>query len=279
MTTAPAVSTTASPLTPSGGVAAVEVRQLEVVYGRAIRAVQGISLHAEPRKVTALLGPNGAGKTTVLRGITGFFRAENAHVTNGTVLFEGVDVTAWNPGRLARRGVVLVPERDKIFVHLSVSENLAVSARRIPPRQRRDAVERELDRFPPLRRLSKRQAGYLSGGERQMLALARGLLLSPRVLLVDELSLGLAPVVVADLVATLAAVAETGPAVLLVEQNAATAFALATHVYILENGKIVAEGASEELARHQDVREFYLGEGQAAAYAAVKQYRRKRRWW
>jgi branched-chain amino acid transport system ATP-binding protein len=260
----------------------LEVAGLEVVYHRVATAVQGVSLRVPPGRIVALLGPNGSGKTTTLRAISGFLEADNARITDGIVRFLGDDVRGLPPHRLARRGVVLVPEREKIFESLTVEENLTASLR--PPCPGRVAVTRERVEgyFPVLADRRRQLAGYLSGGERQMLALASALLCQPALLLVDELSLGLAPRVVADLVSIVARLRdELGLAVLLVEQNASAALEIADHGYVLEHGRVVYEGTADHLRHNEDVQEFYLGlsrERTAKSYRDVKQYRRRRRW-
>jgi len=261
------------------------VDKLEVVYQRAITAVQGVSLGVERGRIVALLGTNGAGKTTTLRAISGFLGADDAQIVGGRVLFEGEAVTGRPPHELARRGLVLVPERDKVFETLTVQENLrALVPGRADRRGERPPItlEQVFHYFPVLAGRRRQLAGYLSGGERQMLALATALLCRPRVLLVDELSLGLAPLVVESLMTLVARLRdELGLAVLLVEQNAAAALAVASSGYVMEHGRIVFDGTVERLLAHDDVREFYLGVGRRAGrkrYTEVKQYQRRRRW-
>jgi branched-chain amino acid transport system ATP-binding protein len=186
------------------------------------------------------------------------------------------------PHDIAARGIVLVPERDKVFPNLTVAENLAVPVSRAGAAERRRQDEQIYSLFPRLSELRQRIGGLLSGGERQMLAIAGALMCRPRLLLVDELSLGLAPVVVQDLTRRLLAVRdELGIAILLVEQSAAAALTIADHAYVMENGRIVLDGDRERLRSHQDVQEFYLGQasGERRSYRAVKQYRRSRRWY
>jgi branched-chain amino acid transport system ATP-binding protein len=261
----------------------LELENLEVVYHHVATAIQGVSLQVAPRSIVALLGTNGAGKTTTLRAISGFLSAENAQVVGGRVVFLGEAVTGRAPHDLARRGLVLVPERDKIFETLTVHENL----RALVPGRREATrppvtLEQVFHYFPVLGDRRRQLAGYLSGGERQMLALATALLCRPVVLLVDELSLGLAPLVVESLMRMVGRLRdELGLAVLLVEQNAGAALAVADTGYVMEHGRIVFDGAADRLLAHEDVREFYLGVGQRAdrkSYLEVKQYQRRRRW-
>ncbi len=257
--------------------ALVELQGVEVVYHRVATAIQGVSLTVASGGVTAIIGVNGAGKTTTLKAISGFLGTEDARVTAGRILFEGREITGWPPHRTARLGVALVPEREKVFETLTVEENLRVSC---PPD--RDWSE-AFDLFPRLAELRRRPAGYLSGGEKQMLALAMALLGRPRLLMVDELSLGLAPAVTARLLGELLRLRrELGFTLLLVEQNAAIALAVADYGYVMEDGRVVFAGTAERLRQHGDIREFYLGyrEGEdVRSYREVKQYRRKRRWW
>jgi branched-chain amino acid transport system ATP-binding protein len=259
----------------------LEVAQLEVVYHRSITAVQGISLAVGPAQIVALLGTNGAGKTTTLRAISGFLGLDDARVTAGTIMFNGERIEDRLPHQNAARGIVLVPERDKVFPNLTVSENLiAPVVRDRSEQQRREALVYRL--FPRLGELRSRIGGLLSGGERQMLALASAIVCAPRLLLVDELSLGLAPVVVTDLLARLIEIRrELGIAILMVEQSAAVALQIADYGYVMENGKIVLDGTAERLRAHPDIQEFYLGHrsGERRSYREVKQYRRRRRWY
>lgn len=260
--------------------ALLAVEQLEVVYNHVQLAVQGVSLRVAEGEVVAVLGTNGAGKTTTLRAMSGFLPGDDAEISDGKVLLDGRDVTGRRPDQLAADGVVLVPERDKVFMTLTVEENLQV----VPPLRgsaaRASALELVHELFPVLEQRRKSLAGYLSGGERQMLAIAKALLLGPRVLMVDELSFGLAPQVVEMLMSNLTRIHEhDGLSLLLVEQNARAALGIADYAYILENGRVVMDGMPEHLLQHEDVQEFYLGLGGEDGYSDLKQYKRKRRWW
>ncbi len=257
----------------------LSVDKLEVVYQRAITAVQGVSLKVEEGRIVALLGTNGAGKTTTLRAISGFLGLDDARVTDGTILFRGARLENRPPQQITPLGLALVPERDKVFPNLSVAENLAVAPRRTADRS---IDEQVYHFFPRLAELRRREAGLLSGGERQMLAIASGLTCEPDLLLVDELSLGLAPVAVEQLTATLLQIRkELGVTILLVEQSASVALAIADYGYVLENGRVVLDGDAERLLGHSDVQEFYLGRvgEDRRSYRDVKQYRRSRRWY
>jgi branched-chain amino acid transport system ATP-binding protein len=263
--------------------AALELENVEVVYHRAATAIQGVSLTVSERAIVALLGTNGAGKTTTLRAISGFLGADDARVTRGRIAFRGEALAGRPPHEITRAGVVLVPERDKIFETLSVQDNLRAV---VPGRGDGGRLvlgrEQVFEYFPVLARRARQLAGYLSGGERQMLALACALLCRPAVLLVDELSFGLAPLVVEELMALVARLrTELGLSILLVEQNAGAALAVADHGYVMEHGRIVFEGTAARLLGHADVQEFYLGmadRGARRRYTEIKQYRRRRRW-
>lgn len=259
----------------------LHVEQLEVVYHRVLTAVQGISLEVGKSRIVALLGTNGAGKTTTLRAISGFIGMDDARVTAGRVLYKGEDLKGLPPHQVAARGIVLVPERQKVFENLTISENLQVPCV-APAAESRRLYERAFEYFPVLARLKDREAGLLSGGERQMLAIASALMCAPELLLVDELSLGLAPRIVEEIMRTLQSIRdELGMTILLVEQNAAVALDIADHGYIMENGRIVLDGDPERLYGHDDIQEFYLGstKGTRRSYRDVKQYRRSRRWY
>jgi len=257
--------------------------KVEVVYKRVITAVQGVTLSVAPRQIVALLGTNGAGKTTTLRAISGFLGIDDARVTEGAIAFKGVRIDNWPPHEIARRGVVLVPEREKVFPNLTVAENLAAPVpRAASAAERRSLDEQAYHFFPRLAELRQRVAGLLSGGERQMLAIAGALTCRPELLLVDELSLGLAPIAVDDLTRRLVAIRnDLGIGILLVEQSAAVALEIADYAYVMENGRVVLDGDRERLKGHQDVQEFYLGQtrGERRSYREVKQYRRSRRWY
>jgi len=241
--------------------ALLRVDKLEVVYHRTITAVQGISLAAEAGKIVAILGTNGAGKSTTLRAISGFLGIDDARVTDGSVTFKGRRIENRPPHEITRLGVVLVPERDKVFPNLTVAENLAAPF--APSAQRRSASEEFVyHAFPRLADLRRRTAGLLSGGERQMLALGSALVCRPELLLVDELSLGLAPAIVEELMARLVQIRrDLGLTMVLVEQNAAAALAVADYGYVLENGRISVHGPAEKLRDDPAVKAAYLGGG------------------
>ena len=264
------------------------VDKLEVVYHHAVKAVQGITLAVEAGQIVALLGTNGAGKTTTLRAISGFLGLDDARVSEGTISFKGERIENRLPHENTRRGIVLVPERDKVFDTLTVRQNLevaltgAASSFDEPGRcQRFRSVDDAFNLFPPLRERAGQDAIFLSGGERQMLAIGACLLSCPRLLIVDEASLGLAPIMrrqVLDLLSQLNC--EFGLTVLIVDQDVGGVLSIAHHGYILENGRVVFAGTTERLLQHGDVKEFYLGQKDQSdrGYRDVKQYRRVRRW-
>ncbi len=261
----------------------LQIEKLKVVYKKVITAIEGVSLGVDKGSIVALLGTNGAGKTTTLRAISGFIGLDDARVAEGAIRYRGARIENWPPHRVTQLGIVLVPERNKVFQNLTVAENLdATAPRAAARRERAAAIEHAYVYFPKLAELRRRQAGYLSGGERQMLAIATALAAAPELLLVDELSLGLAPLIVEQLAERLMTIRrELGISVLLVEQNAQVALELADYAYVIENGRIVLGGERQRLLEHQDVQEFYLGQGGAArkSYREVKQYRRSRRWY
>lgn len=257
----------------------LQVRQLEVVYNRVATAIQGVSLDVPKNSIVALVGTNGAGKTTTLRAISGFLQSEDVAITDGEILFGDQRIEGRPPHKLARSGLILVPERDKVFGTLTVLENLQFAAKSGGA----ITLERVFGYFPRLEERKAQTAGYLSGGEKQMLAIGMALLCRPTLLLIDELSLGLAPIVIKDLMAMLKRITkELGLTTLLVEQNANAALGIADYGYVMEGGRVVFYGSAEELLSHPDVKEFYLGGAaqlEAKNYRDIKQYRRKRRWW
>jgi len=256
----------------------LEVIQLEVVYNRVATAIQGVSLEVPAGTIVALVGTNGAGKSTTLRAISGFLPSEDVEITDGEIKYEGRRIDKQPPHRLSREGLILVPEREKVFATLNVRENLEFALR-----GGSITMDHVLGYFPRLQERERQLAGYLSGGEKQMLAIGMAMLCGPSLLLIDELSLGLAPIAIKDLMEKLRRInKELGLTVLLVEQNANAALAIADYGYVMEGGRVVFKGNAQELRSHPDVQEFYLGGAQRAerkSYRDVKQYRRKRRWW
>lgn len=258
------------------------VRQLEVIYQGAIAAVRGVSLEAPDRGVVALLGANGAGKTTILRAISGLLEGQGGRITHGTIEFDGQSITTLDAPRIVRLGIAQSLEGRRLFGALSVEENLRIGAFAARDNMAtRRAYDRVMELFPILRERRRTAAGYLSGGEQQMLAIARALMASPRLLLLDEPSLGLAPVMVQQIGAIIGEISAGGTAVLLVEQNARMALTHATHGYVLETGKVVLDQPAAELLREESVRTFYLGlheEDESSSFATLRERRPERRW-
>jgi len=257
----------------------LRTEKLEVTYQRVITAVQGVSLEVRRGSLVAILGTNGAGKTTLLRAISGFIGLDDAEVTEGAIHYQGERIDREPPHRITARGIVLVPERNKVFENLTVAENLEAAHR--PGAERGRLAERIYEFFPRLAELRRRESGLLSGGERQTLAIGSALMCSPHLLLVDELSQGLAPLLVEQLMERVQAIRrELAMTVVLVEQNARLALDVADYGYVMENGRVVFDGTPQRLRAHADVAEFYLGgAGARRSYRDVKQYRRTRRWY
>ena len=238
----------------------LEVRGLGVRYGAALSVLQDVDLRVDRGAVVALLGANGAGKTTLLRALTGLLPFHGGRVTVGEVLFDGRPVGKASATALVREGMAQVMEGRRIFAELTVEENLRAGA--ITVRDRRRVAESTGEVFQGFPRLAERrdsQAGYLSGGEQQMLAIGRALMSSPRLLLLDEPSLGLAPRIVAQIAQTISALNRTGTTVLLVEQNAAMALAIADHAYVMQAGRVAMRGPAAVLRDDPDVQQLYLG--------------------
>jgi branched-chain amino acid transport system ATP-binding protein len=231
----------------------LEVRGLHVLYGH-VHAVRGISLTVRRGQIATLIGPNGAGKSSTLNAIAGLLRP-----AMGQVLFDGKELARLPAHQVARSGMVLVPEGRGILQRMSVEENLKVAAEMHPGRDLRDRIEAQLRRFPSLDRRRALPAGQLSGGEQQMLAIARALLQRPRLLLLDEPSMGLSPVLVRQVFDLLTEIQREGISLLLVEQNARAALAVSEHAYVLERGELVLEGPARDLARDERLRAAYLG--------------------
>jgi len=263
----------------------LQVRNLEVVYDDVMLVLRGVSLAVPPGGIVALLGANGAGKTTLLRAISGLLDVHDGAVTKGSVTLDGDPIHRLRPAAVVRRGVCQVMEGRRIFAELTVEENLRLGGhtahRQIPAR-----LDHVLGLFPVLAQRRRHTAGYLSGGEQQMLAMGRALMAEPRYLLLDEPSLGLAPRLVEQVRELIATINSGGAGVLLVEQNATMALSLATHGYVLETGQVVLDKPAEQLLADDDIREFYLGLGAGTATADagrrsfrdVKHYRRRKRW-
>jgi branched-chain amino acid transport system ATP-binding protein len=258
----------------------LSVNNLEVVYDDVVLVLRGLSLEVPDGSIVALLGANGAGKTTLLRAITGLLITHRGEITKGTVRVAGTDLTGADPAEVVRHRVGQVMEGRRIFAEMTVEENLRAGAH-TRRREYRESVGRVFDLFPILAQRRRSTAGYLSGGEQQMLAIGRALMARPRLLLLDEPSLGLAPKLVEQVREIVVQINEQGTSVLLVEQNAVMALSIANFGYVMEVGKVVRDGPAEELLADEDIREFYLGATADAgerSFAEVKSYRRKKRW-
>jgi branched-chain amino acid transport system ATP-binding protein len=261
----------------------LSVNNVEVVYNHVVLVLKGLSLQVEAGSIVALLGSNGAGKSTTLKAISGFLPLEDGEITDGQVLLQGRDLAGLMPHQIVGRGVFQVMEGRRIFEDLTVEENLACGAY---TRRDRAGVAEDLEKcfgyFPMLKTRLKQTAGYLSGGEQQMLAISRGLLARPQLMMLDEPSLGLAPLLVEEIFAIIQEINRNeGTTILLVEQNAQVALEVSSYGYIMENGRVVLDGPVDRLMKDQDVQEFYLGLGQHGArksYREVKHYKRRKRW-
>lgn len=261
--------------------AALEVQNLEVVYHDVILVLRGVSLLLPPGDIVALLGANGAGKTTLLRAVTGMLKIHRGEITKGLVHLNGRDVTRADPAQRVKAGLAQVMEGRRIFAELTVDENLRAGAfTRRNKAEINDNFERVLGLFPVLAQRRRETAGYLSGGEQQMLAIGRALMASPQILVLDEPSLGLAPKLVEQIRDIVVEINRQGSSVLLVEQNATMALSIANHGYVLEQGRIVKDGPGQELLADRDIREFYLGIGDVGrrSFRDVKTYRRRKTW-
>jgi branched-chain amino acid transport system ATP-binding protein len=260
------------PSRPPDADALLAVTDLAVRYGRAVEALRGVSLRVAEGGIVAVLGNNGAGKSTLLRTISGTYRLTRAVIERGTVTFGGRSLTGVDPGRVVTAGVVQVPEGRRIFGRLTVEENLRAGGIRQRDRaERARSRERVFELFPVLAERRRQRAGLLSGGEQQMLAIGRALMASPRLLLLDEPSLGLAPRIVGQIADVIAEINQQGTSVLLVEQNAEMALELANYAYVLELGRVSLEGSVDDLRRTDEVRRLYLGAGASDLTTAAGQ--------
>ncbi|HEU4514484.1 MAG TPA: ABC transporter ATP-binding protein [Nocardioidaceae bacterium] len=263
--------------TPAG---LLTINNVEVIYDEVILVLRGLSLVVPEGKIVALLGSNGAGKSTTLKAVSGLLPSERGEVTDGSITFDGQDITRMDAADRVKAGLSLCMEGRHVFEHLSVHENLVAGAY-----SRGGASSEDFDLvytyFPKLGDMRNRIAGYLSGGEQQMLAIGRALMAKPRLLMLDEPSLGLAPLLVQEIFGYIKNLnEEQGITVLVIEQNARRALEVADHGYILEQGRIVLEGPAAELTENPDVKEFYLGLGESGqkSYRDVKHYKRRKRW-
>ncbi|MGC8807120.1 MAG: ABC transporter ATP-binding protein [Thiomonas sp.] len=261
----------------------LDVQGIEVIYNHVILVLKGVSIHVDKGRIVALLGGNGAGKTTTLRAVSCLLRAERGEVTKGSIHYQGHRIDRLDAPSLVRQGVVQVMEGRHCFAHLSIEDNLLAGAysRRDGKAAVRDALDKVYTYFPRLKERRRSQAAYTSGGEQQMCAIGRALMADPRLILLDEPSMGLAPQVVDEVFSIVRELNQReGTTFLLAEQNTAMALRYADHGYILENGRVVLDGTASHLAANDDVREFYLGladRGQKS-FRDVRSYRRRKRW-
>src|SRR6266550_3722140 len=274
---------TAATALQSSPAASLALNNIEVIYDHVILVLKGVSLEVPEGKIVALLGANGAGKTTTLKAISNLLRAERGEVTKGSITFGGERTDALDAAEVVRRGLIQVMEGRHCFAHLTVEENLLTGA--YTRRDGRGAIAADLEGiyryFPRLKARRRAIAGYTSGGEQQMVALGRALMARPRLVLLDEPSLGLAPQLVEEIFEIVARLnAETGVGFLVAEQNTNIALRYANYGYILENGRVVMDGAAAALRENEDVKEFYLGLSAAGrkSYREIKFYRRRKRW-
>lgn len=271
-------------MTEAGSDYVLEVNNIEVIYNKVVQALRGLSLAVPRGQIVALLGSNGAGKSTTLKAVSGLLALENGALESGTVRFNGASTAGIAPQQLVRQGLSHVMEGRRVFEDLTVEENLVASTYALSGRPQAAKPDFDLvyTYFPRLHERRKGLAGYLSGGEQQMLAIGRALIAQPELILLDEPSLGLSPKLTEDIFSIIARInAERGTSMLLVEQNATVALAVAHSGYIMENGKIVIDGTAERLASDPDVREFYLGMGgggEAKSFKDIKHYKRRKRW-
>ncbi len=266
-----------------GGRPLLSVNSIEVIYDHVILVLKGVSLRVPEGGIVALLGANGAGKSTTLKAISGLLRTERGDVTKGEVEFLGERIHRKDPSEVVRRGIVQVMEGRHVFEHLTVEENLLTGAY---TRRNGASVRQDLDLvygyFPRLRERRGVTAGYVSGGEQQMLAIGRALMAHPKLMLLDEPSMGLAPMLVQEIFDIVNRLnREEGVAILLAEQNAAVALRLAQYAYVMESGRVVLDGDRQTISDNEDIKEFYLGlsgVGQRKSYRDVKHYKRRKRW-
>lgn len=260
----------------------LEITNAEITYSEVILAVKGISIAVSEGGCVALLGGNGAGKSTTLKAVSGMIRAEVGRLSGGTILFNGQRIDGLSTEEIVRTGITHIMEGRRVLPHMTVAQNLVVGGHMLHSgRDLGQMLNQVYELIPRLADLRGRTSGYLSGGEQQMLVVGRALMSRPKLVLIDEPSLGLAPKMVEEVFEVLARLRKQGIALLIVEQNTRAALALADHGYVMENGRIVLEGTAEYLRSNEDVREFYLGldlQGERKSFRNVKHYRRRKRW-
>jgi branched-chain amino acid transport system ATP-binding protein len=261
----------------------LEVANLEVVYNEVVLVLRGLSLEVREGQIVALLGTNGAGKTTTLRAVTGLLDIHEGDITKGSVRYNGTELNHKDASQIVKGGIAQVMEGRRVFAEMSVDDNLRTGAiTNSSSTSIKESYGRVLDMFPSLQTRRKDSAGYLSGGEQQMLAIGRALMANPKLLILDEPSLGLAPMLVAQIRDIIVDINKSGTSVLLIEQNAKMALSIANYGYIMETGKVVMDGDPEKLLSDEDVQEFYLGlhgeGGERKSFRDVKHYKRRKRW-
>ena len=261
----------------------LQVNNIEVTYMNTIQVLRGVSLEVGDGKIITLLGANGAGKTTTLKAISGLLKTEEGEVTDGNIVFDDKRIDKYSASDIAAMGITQVMEGRRVLEHLSVEENLLVFAHNRKDRKEvKKDIEMVFDYFPKIKDRRHHTSGYLSGGEQQMLVIGRALMASPKLMLLDEPSLGLAPLLVQEIYEIIKRIStEQKMAILLVEQNARAALGIADYGYVMENGRVVLSGPAERLRDNEDVKEFYMGlsaVGSTKSYREVKHYRRRKRW-
>lgn len=261
----------------------LQVNNIEVAYMRVMQVLHGVSLEVGDGKIVALIGGNGSGKTTTLKAISGLLKTEEGEITSGTIALDGKRIDKYNPEEIANFGIAQVMEGRRVLAHLSAEENLQVGAY---CRNDRAGIKQDLEKvfsyFPVIKEYRHRISGYLSGGEQQMLVIGRALMAAPRLMLLDEPSLGLAPLIVQEIYEIIRKInAEQRVSMLIVEQNVRAALGVADYGYVMENGRIVLDGPADKLQGNEDVKEFYMGlsaSGIQKDYRNIKHYRRRKRW-
>ena len=254
------------------------LENVEVVYDEVILVLRGLSMEVPKGEITALLGANGAGKSTLLKAISGLLPVENGEVTRGSIRYQGTNITRRQPSDIVASGIFQVMEGRRIIQDMTVTENLRLGAFSKPRSNVAENIERVFEYFPVLRERTG-LAGYLSGGEQQMLAIGRALMAEPKLVLMDEPSMGLSPVLVQEVFGIIERLnKELGVTILLVEQNANIALSIANRGYVMEQGKIVLDGTAQELKENEDVKAFYLGGGERTGFKNLKSFKRRKRW-
>jgi branched-chain amino acid transport system ATP-binding protein len=260
----------------------LRLNNVEVVYSDVILVLRGVSLEVAEGQMAALLGANGAGKSTTLKAISGLLRTELGEVTRGNIELNGQPINHLWPEEIVHEGIIQVIEGRRLFQHLTVEENLLTGALAVRGANSRRDLEMVYGYFPRLKDLRRRISGYLSGGEQQMLVIGRALMGHPRLMLLDEPSLGLAPLLVKEIFEVVRRInQEEGTSILLVEQNARMALNVVDYGYVMDNGRVVLDGPAEQLRANEDIKEFYLGLtqlGERKSYRDVKHYKRRKRW-